>query len=50
MAVLYAREGADVAIVYLPEEERDAVETRAAVEKEGRTCLLLPGDLCDASF
>ncbi|MFD4628404.1 SDR family oxidoreductase [Streptomyces sp. NPDC058284] len=50
VAVLYAREGADVAIVYLPEEERDAVETREAVEKEGRRCLLLPGDLCDPSF
>ncbi|WP_234443222.1 SDR family oxidoreductase [Streptomyces cellulosae] len=50
VAVLYAREGADVAIVYLPEEERDAAETREAVEKEGRSCLLLPGDLCDPSF
>ncbi|WP_406729784.1 SDR family oxidoreductase [Streptomyces sp. GD-15H] len=50
VAVLYAREGADVAIVYLPEEERDAAETQEAVEKEGRTCLLLPGDLCDPSF
>lgn len=36
---------ADVAVVYLPEEEDDASETREAVEKEGRTCLLLPGDL-----
>ncbi len=50
VAVLYAREGADVAIVYLPEEQPDADETRAAVEKEGRSCLLLPGDLCDPGF
>jgi NAD(P)-dependent dehydrogenase (short-subunit alcohol dehydrogenase family) len=50
VAVLYAREGADIAIVYLPEEESDATETRAAVEAEGRRCLLLPGDVQDASF
>jgi NAD(P)-dependent dehydrogenase (short-subunit alcohol dehydrogenase family) len=50
VAVLYAREGADVAIVYLPEEQQDAEETRRAVEAEGRKCLLLPGDLCDADF
>jgi NAD(P)-dependent dehydrogenase (short-subunit alcohol dehydrogenase family) len=50
VAVLYAREGADVAIVYLPEEQRDAEETRAAVEAEGRRCLLLPGDVADSSF
>ena len=50
VAVLYAREGADVAIVYLPEEQSDAEETRAAVEREGRRCLLLPGDVRDAGF
>ncbi|WP_368396988.1 SDR family oxidoreductase [Streptomyces sclerotialus] len=50
VAVLYAREGADVAIVYLPEEQPDAEETREAVEDEGRRCLLLSGDLCDADF
>ena len=50
VAVLYAREGADVAIVYLPEEQRDADETRAAVEAEGRNCLLVPGDVRDAQF
>ncbi|MET8475249.1 SDR family oxidoreductase [Streptomyces sp. NPDC006422] len=48
VAVLYAREGADVAIGYLPVEQPDAEETREAVEAEGRRCLLLPGDLCDA--
>jgi NAD(P)-dependent dehydrogenase (short-subunit alcohol dehydrogenase family) len=50
VAVLYAREGANVAIVYLREEQSDAEETKRAVEKEGSTCLLLPGDVTDASF
>jgi NAD(P)-dependent dehydrogenase (short-subunit alcohol dehydrogenase family) len=50
VAVLYAREGADVAIVYLPEEQTDAEETAAAVEQEGRDCLLIPGDVSDANF
>ncbi len=50
VAVIYAREGADVAIVFLPEEQRDAEETRAAVEAEGRRCLLIPGDVCEAGF
>jgi NAD(P)-dependent dehydrogenase (short-subunit alcohol dehydrogenase family) len=50
VAVLYAREGADVAITYLPAEESDAQETRHAVEAEGRKCLLLAGDLTDPAF
>ena len=50
VAVLYAREGADVAIVYLPEEQQDAEETKQAVEEEGRECLLIPGDVSDAAF
>jgi NAD(P)-dependent dehydrogenase (short-subunit alcohol dehydrogenase family) len=50
VAVLYAREGADVAIVYLPEEQTDAEQTRQAVEAEGRRCLLLPGDVGDSRF
>jgi len=49
VAVLFAREGADVAIVYLNEHE-DAEETRAAIAKEGRRCLLIPGDVKDAAF
>jgi len=48
--VLYAREGADVAIVYLKEEQEDAEETRRAVEAEGRRCLLLAGDVTSAAF
>lgn len=47
VAIAYAREGADVAIAYLPEEEDDAQETKTWVEKAGRTCVLLPGDLRD---
>jgi NAD(P)-dependent dehydrogenase (short-subunit alcohol dehydrogenase family) len=47
VAVLFAREGADVAVSYLS-ETKDAEETRSAVEKEGRRCLLLPGDVSDA--
>lgn len=50
VATLYAREGADVAIVYLPEEQSDADDTRAIVEAEGRSCELIPGDLADAAF
>ena len=50
VAVLYAREGADVAIIYLRAEQRDAEEARAAVENEGRRALLLPGDVSDPRF
>jgi NAD(P)-dependent dehydrogenase (short-subunit alcohol dehydrogenase family) len=49
IAVLYAREGADVAIVYLSEHE-DAEATRLAVADEGKECLLLPGDISDPKF
>src|SRR5690349_3043006 len=50
VAYLYAREGADVAITYLPEEKKDAEETKKAIEEEGRRCLDLPGDLTDPQF
>lgn len=49
VAVLFAREGADVAIIYLDEDE-DAKETKRYVEAEGRQCLLLPGDVKDPAF
>ncbi|RPI24546.1 MAG: glucose 1-dehydrogenase [Acidobacteria bacterium] len=49
VAILYAREGADVAIVYLNEHE-DAEETKGQVEQEGRKCLLLPGDVGSERF
>jgi len=45
VSLAFAREGADVAINYLPEEEQDAKETQRVVEGAGRKCLLLPGDL-----
>ena len=49
VAVLFAREGADVAIVYL-EEHGDAEDTKALVEAEGSRCLLIPGDIGDDAF
>lgn len=48
-AVLFAREGADVVINYLS-EDKDAEETARAVEKEGRTALLVRGDIGDQKF
>lgn len=49
VAVLYAREGADVAICFL-EERGDAEKTKAAVEKEGRKAILIQGDVSSADF
>jgi NAD(P)-dependent dehydrogenase (short-subunit alcohol dehydrogenase family) len=50
VAVLYAREGADVAICFLPEEEPDALETQREVKAEGGRCLLLPGDVTNRKY
>ena len=50
VAVLFAREGADIALNYLDVEQPDADETRQAIEQEGRQALLIPGDLTDAAF
>ncbi len=50
VSVLYAREGADVAIIYLPAEQSDAVETKREVERAGRRALLLPGNITDRNF
>jgi NAD(P)-dependent dehydrogenase (short-subunit alcohol dehydrogenase family) len=47
VAIAFAREGADVAISYLPEEEDDAADTAQWIEKAGRTALRLPGDVRD---
>lgn len=49
-AIAYAREGADVAIGYLPSEEADAREVIALIEAEGRKALALPGDVKDEGF
>lgn len=49
VAVLFAKEGADVAIAYL-NEDKDAQKTKQMVEKEGRRCIILSGDLKDGQF
>jgi len=49
-AIAFAREGADVAINYLPSEEADAREVIALIEAEGRRAFALPGDLKDEKF
>lgn len=49
VAVHFAREGADVAIVYLSEHD-DAQKTRELVEKEGKECMLIAGDIGDQEF
>jgi NAD(P)-dependent dehydrogenase (short-subunit alcohol dehydrogenase family) len=49
VAIAYAKEGADVAIVYL-NEHQDAKDTQAEVEQEGRRCLLMAGDAGDEGF
>lgn len=49
VAILFAREGADVCIVYL-NEHKDAADTKALVEKEGKQCLLIAGDVTNRSF
>jgi NAD(P)-dependent dehydrogenase (short-subunit alcohol dehydrogenase family) len=49
VAILFAREGADVAIVYLTEDE-DAKKTKHLIEKEGRQCLLISGDVSNRQF
>ncbi len=49
-AIAFAREGADVAINYLPDEEADAQEVIALIKKEGRIGVALPGDLRDEAF
>ncbi|NLT30918.1 MAG: SDR family oxidoreductase [Propionibacterium sp.] len=47
VAIAYAREGCDVALSYLPEEQDDAEDVKTWVEKAGRRCVLVPGDLTD---
>jgi NAD(P)-dependent dehydrogenase (short-subunit alcohol dehydrogenase family) len=49
-AVAFAREGADVAMVYLPEEEKDAAAIAKVIEAEGRKAVRLPGDITDPGF
>ena len=49
VAIMFAREGADIAVVYL-EEDKDANETKRQVEEEGRECILIRGDVGKADF
>jgi len=49
VAILFAKEGADIIIVYLSEHE-DAKEAKANIEQYGRKCLLLPGDITNEQF
>ena len=49
-AIAFAREGADVAISYLPSEEPDAQEVIALIKAEGRKAVAIPGDLKDEKF
>jgi len=50
VAVLFAREGADVVITALPEEKRDSDETRMVVQEIGRRCIVIEGDVTDPKF
>lgn len=50
VAIAYAREGADVAIGYLPEEESDAAAVIALIQAEGRKAVAIPGDIRIESF
>jgi len=50
VAIAFAREGADVAINYLPEEQGEAVEVAELIESAGQKAVLLPGDISDAEF
>ncbi|MTD37985.1 SDR family oxidoreductase [Erwinia sp. CPCC 100877] len=50
VAIAFAREGADVAINYLPEEEEDAAEVIALIRAEGRKAIAIPGDIRDEAF
>ncbi|OFT55010.1 NAD(P)-dependent oxidoreductase [Brachybacterium sp. HMSC06H03] len=50
VAIAFAREGADVALNYLPQEERDALRIAEVIREAGRTAVLLPGDLADPEF
>lgn len=49
-AIAYAREGADVAINFLPQEEEDAQEVKELIEAEGRKAILIPGDISSEEF
>lgn len=49
-AIAYAKEGADVAINYHPDEQKDAEDVKRVIETVGRKCVLLPGDLRESTL
>lgn len=49
VSIAYAKEGADIAIVYF-DEHQDAEETKKIIEQKGRKCILIPGDIGDENF
>ncbi len=49
-AIAYAKEGADVAINYLPSEQKDAEDVAKVIEKAGQKAILIPGDITDEEF
>src|SRR5437660_11671601 len=49
VAIAFAKEGADISVVYL-EERKDANETKRLIEEQGRRCLLIPGDVGNEKF
>jgi NAD(P)-dependent dehydrogenase (short-subunit alcohol dehydrogenase family) len=50
VAIAFAREGADIALSYLPEEEEDAQTVVALIQEAGRTAVAIPGDLTDVNY
>ena len=50
VTIAFAKEGADVVMSYLPEEEKDAAEVEKAVQQAGRKAVRLPGDIGDAAY
>ncbi|MCW4384967.1 SDR family oxidoreductase [Salinibacterium sp. SYSU T00001] len=50
VAIAFAREGANVAMSFLPEEEEDARHVASVIEESGRTAVLIPGDISDSAF
>lgn len=50
VAIAFAREGADIALSYLPTEEEDAQHVKSVIEQSGRKAVLLPGDLAEPDF
>ncbi|MCD7936465.1 MAG: SDR family oxidoreductase [Tannerellaceae bacterium] len=50
VAIAFAREGADIALNYMPSEQQDAEDVSKLIEAEGRKAILIPGDISDENF